>query len=352
LKKNTISDNFLADIAAKGPKMENFNELESWLSRAMPQLRLDSMRRLTGDAGLRQYFRINDEHGTFIVVIASSNNEMVSFLKILKFFQINSINVPQIIKMELRQGFMVITDLGEQTLFNIINNANADKFYLQAIKQIIKLQAITEYAEWGLPCMDHSYIRERLRIFKYWFLQKNLNLTIDAQIEQLIANLEEIFIKSFTEQPQMVVHHDFHSRNIMLQDETMSLIDFQDAILGPYSYDLASLLHDSYLNWDNNKISNWMTVYQTLAVKSGVIHKHQLVNFTRDFEIVSLERHLKNLGVFSRLHYRDKKTSYLQHIPTLLQYCVDICNKHEDLSPLNNFLQARVITNLATMEEG
>jgi aminoglycoside/choline kinase family phosphotransferase len=317
-------------------------ELVNWIIKSIPGVNIDTLTQLKGDASLRRYFRVATKHDSFIIMDTSFDRSMVSFIRLNKLLELAGLSVPAILKMDVRLGFLVLQDLGDVRLFDIINTTNCDQYYKIAITELIKMQKIQELNHWDLVKMDYSYIQDRMRIFKYWFLLRRLNINESDSLNQMLDNLSELFLQNIAQQPQVFVHHDYHSKNIMVgRKDVLSILDFQDGIIGPYSYDLASLLEDAYLTWPISNIDNWLTFYADLAVREKIISPEH--DIKRDMEITGLSRHLKNLGIFARLYYRDNKPSYLNYIPVLMDYITRTCAKHPELAPLYNFMQEAII---------
>jgi len=317
-------------------------ELVNWIIKSIPEVNIDSLTPLKGDASLRRYFRVATKQGSLIIMDTSFDRSMVSFIRLNKLLDLNGLSVPEIIKMDVRLGFLILKDLGDVRLFDIINAANSDKYYKIALEQLIKIQKTRELDSWDLAKMDFAYIQDRIRIFKYWFLLRRLNMTENDSLNNMLDNLSSFFLENLSNQPQVFVHHDYHSKNIMVgPKDTLSILDFQDGIIGPYSYDLASLLEDAYLTWPTSSIDHWIGLYSDLAISEKIIGSEQ--NIKRDMEITGLSRHLKNLGIFSRLYYRDNKPSYLNYIPVLMEYITKTTAKYPELTPLYNFMQEAII---------
>jgi aminoglycoside/choline kinase family phosphotransferase len=318
-------------------------ELVNWIINSVPDVNIDSLTPLKGDASLRRYFRVAAKNSSLIIMDTSFDRSMVHFIRLNKLLQLNNLLVPEIIKMDTRLGFLVLKDLGDIRLFDILSSSNCDKYYKIALEQLILMQKIQNLSAWDLPKMDFAYIQDRMRVFKYWFLQRKFNIAESDNLNHMLDSLTELFLSNLSTQPQVFVHHDFHSKNIMLgPKDALSILDFQDGIVGPYSYDLASLFEDAYLGWPQTSINQWVELYTNMAVEAKIITSEQ--NVMRDMELVGLSRHLKNLGVFSRLHYRDNKPNYLQYIPMLMKYILKTTAKYPELAALYDFMQETIVT--------
>jgi aminoglycoside/choline kinase family phosphotransferase len=257
------------------------------------------------------------------------------FIRIASLFKASKVNVPEIYQQDLTQGFLLLEDFGSRCLLEHLNNNNALDFYQNAFDSLHTLQTNTSITESRLPFYDEALLSQELDLFYDWFLEKHLNISIPKKIKD---NLNKILISSALEQPQVCVHRDFHSRNLMvLDDNSLGIIDFQDAVIGSITYDLVSLLRDCYIAWPEQKVYQWMTLYFQQLSQSGLLSVN-LETFTRWFDLMGLQRHLKAIGIFSRLHIRDNKSAYLNDIPRTLNYVIEVCNRYPELESFKDFI--------------
>jgi len=306
-----------------------------WLTSTL-KLSIINFEIASSDASFRRYFRVTHTQGQHIIMDAPPEKENTeAFIRIAQLFKSANINVPAIYQQDLAQGFLLLDDFGCHCFLDKLNPDNATDLYSSAFKTLQRLQTTPSLSKSQLPCYDEALLNRELDIFYDWFLAEYLNLSIPENIKK---TLNQILITSALEQPQVCVHRDFHSRNLMfLPDNSPGIIDFQDAVIGPITYDLVSLLRDCYISWPEESVITWMTTYFQQINKLGLINT-DLATFTRWFDLMGLQRHLKAIGIFSRLYLRDNKPTYLADIPRTLEYVSHICNKYPELSEFNHFL--------------
>ncbi|MFZ6657313.1 aminoglycoside phosphotransferase family protein [Undibacterium sp. TJN19] len=327
-----------AALAAE--KEQRRDALRSWLS-SLPEhkLKLDSLRVASADASFRQYYRIDSEDGGSLIGVDAppSSENSRAFIKMANLLKDINLTVPEVLAHDLDQGFLLVTDLGLHTYGQILNSDNAHKLYLDAIDSLILLQAQSQPDV--LPEYDRPFLLRELNIFKEWYIAKHLGVTLtDAQN----ATLDKVFdhlLASALAQPQVYVHRDYHSRNLMWMDKgNPGIIDFQDAVYGPITYDLVSLLRDAYVQWDEEIVLDWAIRYWEKAKRAGLPVAPDIDSFYRDFEWMGLQRHLKILGIFARLWHRDGKDRFLGDIPTVMEYIRKTAHRYKELIPLLRLL--------------
>lgn len=291
---------------------------------------------ISGDASLRRYYRIN---GKIAVDAPPSSQKNAEFIKIDKALLKSSLNVPKIFAYDLNQGFMLIEDLGCLSFDKF--NLPELKFeaYTKACEQL-GLIARTKILD--LPLFDSNFIDLEFGIFKEWLLDKTLNLVLstneEKELNQSFAYIKEICLN----QEQIPMHRDFHCRNLMVKDDKIYLIDFQDMVKGPITYDLASLLFDCYVDLPSDFIKKLSFMTFSLYKNQGFLKNKTYQDFLYDLNIVSLQRHLKVLGIFRRLYLRDGKDRYLSDLPRVLSYAIKEASKVPYLEPLFKFLKDRI----------
>ncbi len=311
-----------------------------WLTHTL-NLEIKQFELASSDASFRRYFRVIHSKGQQIVMDAPPKKENTEpFIRIAKLFKKNGLNVPIIFQQNREQGFLLLEDFGSICFLDRLDENNANILYTSALNSLCKLQTNIDIKNCQLPNYDEALLSRELNIFYQWFLEQFLDLTIPLTIK---TSLNSNLISSVLEQPQVCVHRDFHSRNLMLlTDNSPGIIDFQDAVVGPISYDLVSLLRDCYIAWPEHKVEQWMSQYFQQIRNIGLINR-DLETFTRWFDLMGLQRHLKAIGIFSRLHLRDNKSDYLADIPRTLNYVSQICNKYPELTEFNYFLMEKII---------
>ena len=296
---------------------------------------------LSADASFRQYYRVNKNDISYAVMDCPPEDESLdSFLKITEKLQVAKLNVPEIFDCDSNKGFLVITDLGNDLYSKKLNDETVYCLYTDALEAIVKMQTKVDCT--GLQDFDNFYEVEN-NLYIDWFLNKHLNIELDnVTSEQINTEFKKInnILKSI---PKTFVHRDFHSRNLLITDlNNPGIIDYQDAVIGPVTYDLVSLLKDCYVTWNDGLVEDMLESFFT-RMKSDAINN--ISDFRYWFEITGLQRHIKAIGIFSRLNYRDGKSGYLQDIPRTYAYIDKVLNKYKELSTLNEIFSNLEISN-------
>ena len=316
--------------------------LTLWLnSLPAPALIISSLRPASSDASFRRYFRVDAaDGGSFIVMDAPPPQENVQpFIDVANLFAATSVTVPTILAQDVAQGFLLLTDLGGTTYLSVLNNDTANKLYLDAIDALVLLQSQSKPGV--LPDYDRALLHRELMLFPDWYLSKHLGATLtDTQTAEL-NKVFDILLANNLAQPQVYVHRDYHSRNLMvLERGNPGILDFQDAVYGPLTYDLVSLLRDAYVEWDEEMVLDWAIRYWERARRAGLPVNPDIDAFYRDFEFMGLQRHLKVLGIFARLCHRDGKDAYLKDLPLVMAYTRKTAHRYIELKPLIRLLDA------------
>ncbi len=314
---------------------DRLKSISIWLEHLFSSNNFD-IKPASSDASFRRYFRVYHNDKTFIVMDAPPEHENTdSFISVATFLFSHGINVPDIIAKETSQGFLLLSDFGSQPYLDQLSEHNCDQLYQQAISSLIDIQLIPS-SKMALPHYDKLLLHTELSLFPDWFLAKHLDI---VQPDCLNA-VFELLIDNAIEQPQVIVHRDYHSRNLM--DTALSspgIIDFQDAVIGPISYDLVSLIRDCYISWPDEKLHQWIQLYLSQAQNRGLLNNISLEKFIRWFDLMGLQRHLKVLGIFCRLNYRDGKTHYMADLKQTLQYVLKVTHTYPELHDFNDFLK-------------
>ena len=300
---------------------------------------------LTGDAGFRRYFRFDYQNQSYIAVDAPvkfSNNQ--AFVDVQEILQGVGVNVPNILAVDLNQGFLCLSDFGQTVLSDRLTNENMAQYYAQAIVELNKMLKCKTALVAELPKYDEKFIKTELAIFSEWLLEKHLGIYLTDDEQSALNECFEILISAIVEQPKTFMHRDYHSRNIMLLDNSeLGIIDFQDAVQGPIIYDLVSLLRDCYVRWPNELITPLMEVYRQQVENSFPEENLTKEKWQYWFDLTGLQRHIKASGIFARLHHRDNKSGYLADIPLTLGYIQDVSAQYDKLSFLHELVTQRVI---------
>lgn len=295
----------------------------------------------SSDASFRRYFRVTTPERRYIVMDAPPPQENVEpFIKVATLLAASNVNVPTVYHHNVADGFLLLEDFGSQCFLDKLHADNADGLYQTALDSLITLQTNTTIATAPLPHYDHALLTRELGIFKDWYIDQLLDSELP---ETLWANTQQILIACALEQPRVCVHRDFHSRNLMATDDNCpGVIDFQDAVVGPVTYDLVSLLRDCYIAWPEQQVDAWMGGYYQRLVERGLIDC-PLSQFKRWFDLMGMQRHLKAIGIFSRLHIRDGKSGYLNDIPRTLNYVLRVSAAYPELAEFSAYLNTRLM---------
>ena len=323
-------------------QLQRYQLLENWVKSQFPT-RSFSLSPASADASFRRYFRIEFSEQfapkTLIVMDAPPEHEdCVSFLYVANIFSAANVHVPEILAKDLRQGFLLLSDLGDTTYLESIvaNLLVAGDLYDDAIDALIRIQSANCTGE--LPDYDEKLLLKELNLFPDWYLEKHLKVTLDTNQKEELNNCFTKIINNNLAQPKVYVHRDFHSRNLMVASPNPGIIDFQDAVYGPITYDLVSLFKDAYIYWDEEKILDWVIRYWEKARKIGLPVAGNFSDFYRDFEWMGVQRHIKILGIFARLCYRDGKNNYLRDMPVVINYLKKTCDRYRELNFLLELL--------------
>ena len=323
--------------------------LLDWLENDLLMI-VDSCQLASSDASFRRYFRIKTPEGSFIVMDAPPDKENTeTFIRVAELLAQIKVNVPIIFQQNTIEGFLLLEDFGSQCFLDQLTLENATALYSSAFDALLLMQSQTSIEHCDLPAYKEALLQRELAIFQEWFLHESLDTPIPAEIW---SSLSGVLINAALEQPRVCVHRDYHSRNLMfLSDDSPGIIDFQDAVIGPITYDLVSLLRDCYISWSPELIEQWRNDYYQRLVGLDLIAVSP-EQFKRWFDLMGLQRHLKAIGIFSRLHLRDGKSTYLNDIPRTLTYVLAVCADYPELSAFSNFLQEQVVPVYETFRQG
>lgn len=322
---------------------ERENALKEWLDHIIPQKEY-SMVPLAGDASFRRYFRIQYNGLTNIVMDAPPGKEdLRPFIHIAQTIANEEVSTPEILAINLELGFLLLGDFGDQLLLGSLTADTADLFYHEAINTLLKIQNCP-INDPDLPSFDIPFMQKEMELCPEWFFKAYLGLTLTDSETGLVKHTMNWIAEEVALQPLTFIHRDYHSRNLMLINGqkkcNLGVIDFQDAMSGPLTYDLVSLLKDCYICWPRNKVLEWVSYFyehNTIAQDN-----YTLPELIRAFDLCGLQRHLKVLGIFCRLYLRDGKSGYLSNLPLTLKYVLECTETYEELHPFFHFLQKQV----------
>lgn len=311
--------------------IERLQSLENWIKTVFPQKDF-TLSPASADASFRRYFRITMNEQTMIAMDAPPQLENCApFLHAAEVFASASVHVPTVLAQDLAQGFLLLSDLGSTTYLHALktNPAIADKLYSDAIDALIKIQSISRIQIF--PEYDETLLRRELDLFPEWYITRHLQATLDEKLHRDLATIFSRILENNLAQPRVFVHRDYHSRNLMMTTPNPGILDFQDAVYGPITYDLVSLFKDAYIQWEEERILDWVIRYWEKARKAGLPVATNFSDFFHDFEWMGVQRHLKVLGIFARLYHRDHKDAYLKEIPLVMTYLRKACERYREL---------------------
>jgi len=319
-------------------------DLEDWLARILGAAPA-RIAPASADASFRRYFRVWQDGQTWVAMDAPPDKEdLPSYLRVAGILAAAGVNVPRVLASDLAQGFLLLTDLGSRQYLDALRaGEDADALYGDAIAALVRFQSRAGAAATGLPAYDAARLRQEMELFPTWFLGRHLGLALSgaerSMLEGAFASLERAALA----QPQVLVHRDYHSRNLMVCEDNPGVLDFQDAVVGAASYDLVSLLKDCYITWPRERVLGWVDRYLALAGQSGLEPGGSRAEFVRSFDLMGAQRHIKVLGIFARLRYRDGKAGYLADLPRVLDYTLAVTRSDPLLAELDRFMAERVV---------
>lgn len=318
--------------------MDRMQQIREWVSACYPG-QVPSIAVASTDASFRRYFRVNHAAGTAIVMDAPPEREDVApWLAVRERLAAAGVRVPQLYAAAPEHGLLLIGDLGLSHLADLLDVASAPELYRTAVDTLIAIQTGADAS--ALAPYDAAFLRSELDLFPAWYLTRHLGIEL-TQTER--ARLDEVFARLLAKhlaEPTVFVHRDFHSRNLLRPDGVaeFAVIDFQGALRGPLSYDLVSLLRDAYVSWDEEFVIDQAVRYWERARRAGLPVRADFADFYCDFEWMGVQRHLKILGIFARLHHRDGKDGYLQHMPRVIAYLRTACSRYAALGLIARLL--------------
>lgn len=316
--------------------MDRKLQLEHWLGSILAEDQF-TLSIASADASFRRYFRVHSQDKSLIAMDAPPEQESCqSFVDIAKLFLDSGLNVPRIIAQDLVQGFLLISDLGDDTYLSKLNADNAKMLYGDATNALIKLQLASKPNV--LPAYDATLLNREMQLFPDWYIAKHLDIKLDEAQQTVLDKTFAILTSNILSQGKVFVHRDYHSRNLMVCDHNPGILDFQDAVYGPITYDLVSLLKDAYIGWEEAEMMDWVVRYWDPAKKAGLPVPADFSEFYRDFEWMGAQRHIKVLGIFARLSHRDGKDSYLKDMPLVMDYLRRVCGRYIELRPMLKLL--------------
>jgi N-acetylmuramate 1-kinase len=315
---------------------DRFRALDAWLRTALAgaPFRLE---RASADASFRRYFRVFLDGRTLIAMDAPPGREDSSaFVRISALLRQAGLNAPEVIAQDLGQGFLLVTDLGTVSYLEALREGNVDALFDDATTALVRWQASGRAGV--LPEYDEALLRRELMLFPDWYVARHLGVTLTPVQRGALEKVFEAILASNLAEPRTFVHRDFMPRNLMVCDPNPGILDFQDAVHGPISYDVACLYRDAFISWDEERVLDGTIRYWEKARGAGLPVRSDFAEFWRDVEWMGLQRHLKVLGIFARLSHRDGKQGYLEDTPRFIGYVRHAVSRYRELGPLGRLL--------------
>ena len=308
-------------------------DLERWIGAQIPALRF-TLAPASEDASFRRYFRVSVEDGrSFIAMDAPPGKEDCRpFVRVARLLREARVNAPEIFSQDLGRGFLLLGDLGTRTYLQELSADNAPRLFGDATDALLRWQLATRAGE--LPPYDEALLRREMDLFPEWYVGQHLKKTFPEKQREPLGSIFTLLVKSALAQPAVYVHRDYMPRNLMVCEPNPGVLDFQDAVLGPITYDMVSLLRDAFVSWDEEQVLDWSVRYWEKAKRAHLPVDADFAEFWRAFEWMGLQRHLKVLGIFARIRYRDGKPKYLEDAPRFLGYARAVAGRYAALAPL------------------
>ncbi len=309
-------------------------DLERWLQAQLPAS--FTLSPASEDASFRRYFRAALADGrSFIAMDAPpAKEDCRPFVKVAGLLHGAGVHAPRVEAQDLEQGFLLLTDLGNRTYLNELNPGNAARLFGDATDALVKWQLASRPGV--LPEYDEALLRREMGLFPEWYVQRHLGKT---PAQETLETTFALLVRSALAQPAVYVHRDYMPRNLMVCEPNPGVLDFQDAVLGPITYDAVSLVRDAFLSWEEEQVLDWTVRYWEKAKKARLPVEADVGEFWRAFEWMGLQRHLKVLGIFARINYRDGKPKYLADTPRFLNYALSVSKRYRELGPLARLLE-------------
>jgi len=331
--------------------MQNQQCFSHWIDRSLPaNVSLPSsleLEALAGDAGFRRYYRLNTQPSLIAVNSPPLKEKNLAYVNIALFLQGQGVRTPKIYAVNFEQGYLLLEDFGERLFQHQLSLENQSCLYDKAESTLLEIQNCSVDNS-PAPDYDYQKLAEELALFEQWFVRELLGIRLSADEKATLDQLFAQLIDSALQQPQVLVHSDYHSRNLMLlEDDQIGVIDFQDAMRGPISYDLVSLLKDCYVHWPAARVEQRALSFKQRLEKEGALANVDDKQFMQWLDFMGLQRHIKVLGIFARLALRDNKRSYLEDIPLVVRYCLEAADSYQQSAEFSLWFKRAIVPLLA-----
>jgi len=309
----------------------------AWARKAAADPALQ-LRRASTDAGFRSYWRADGAHGGIVMDAPPGLEDVRPWLRVRDLLEDHGVRVPRVLARDVEQGFLLLEDLGGPTIAQLLDDSNADAQFDAAVAQLLRVQAIDAP---DLPVFGEALLQRDAGLFEEWFLRRHLGLELDCDDRDRLESVQRRLMDNALAQARVPTHRDYMPRNLMPADDGPAVLDFQDLVLGPIAYDPVSLFKDAFASWPLPRVDAWLARYHARAAAAG-LPVPPLDRFLRDADWLGVQRHLKILGIFARLHHRDGKPRYLADAPRFIAYLDEVLPRHPELQPLAHLLDTRV----------
>jgi len=318
---------------------ERLARLEAWLKEVLGSSDFE-VTPASSDASFRRYFRVHHGSESFIAMDAPPTHEDTGpFVRVAELLARHGLNVPRVLARDAAQGLLLLSDLGDVHYLARLDAENADSLYADAMHALVRMQRIPPAELGEIPPYDETLLMREMALFRDWYLRRHRGLVLSSAQEQVLGGVYLQLTEAALAQPRVFVHRDYHSRNLMvLPQDNPGILDFQDAVHGPVTYDLVSLLRDCYIAWPRERVEAWALAYLQSAQQAGLLSALAAEQWLRWFDWMGVQRHLKVAGIFARLNHRDGKSGYLADIPRALGYVREVAQRYEELTPLLDFI--------------
>lgn len=342
---------------------ERFQSLLDWLQQVplLKEARFEHPTPASSDASFRRYYRIILEHPTteapyrsLIIMDAPPEHENCEpFIQVSQQMLGYGLLVPKVLEQDLRQGFLLLTDLGNETYLSSLNADTVEQLYRNALNALVTLQVRGHDASLELPEYSEALLRQEMGLFSEWLCGTHLQRTFDNRTTSIWQNVQSRLVDAALAQPKVYVHRDYHSRNLMVSDSDIhspGILDFQDAVRGPLTYDAVSLLRDCYIRWPFEQVREWQRAYFLMLVEQRLLSRDEWTSFLEAMDLMGIQRHLKAAGIFARLYHRDGKEGYLGDLPRTLGYISEVGRCYQPFWSFADWVEDNVICALPDVD--
>lgn len=317
--------------------MQRLELVHDWLAGLFPG-QSHKLTPASADASFRRYFRVTFGDGTSRIVMDAppEHEDCRPFVHVAGLLRGAGVHAPEVFAQDLARGLLLLGDLGSTAYIDALNERNADALFRDALDALLKWQLASRPDT--LPPYDEALLRRELALFPDWYVARHHGVPLDAGQREALERIESLLLQNILAQPRVYVHRDYMPRNLMVCEDNPGVLDFQDAVCGPITYDVISLFRDAFLSWEEERVIDWSVRYWEKARRAGLPVDADFGDFYRNLEWMGVQRHLKVLGIFARLNYRDGKPKYLADAPRFLGYLRQVATRYPQLHPLARLL--------------